>query len=84
LDSVIVVAPRFFTRLLPSPDYTPLGREVWGDTRIIIPFDSIGSSYRNVFTGETLTSVADGENSFLYAADALKTFPVALLASIKA
>lgn len=79
---MIVVAPRFFTRLLPSPDAPPLGREVWGDTRIVIHFDSIGSSYRNVFTGEPLTSVADGENSFLLVADVLKNFPVALLASI--
>jgi (1->4)-alpha-D-glucan 1-alpha-D-glucosylmutase len=81
MDSVIVVTPRFFTRLIPSPDSPPLGREVWGDTRIVIYFDSIGSSYRNVFTGETLTSTTDGENSFLHAADILNSFPVALLAN---
>ncbi len=81
-ETVIVVAPRFFTRLNGEADGLPLGREVWRDTHIIIPFDGPGSRYCNIFTDEIVASVPGGDMSVLNLADVLTSFPVALLARV--
>jgi len=79
-DTVIVVAPRFFTRLDGRADGMPLGGEIWRDTRLIIPSGSPGSRYSNIFTAETVASAPGEGSAVLYLADALASFPVALLA----
>ena len=49
-ETLLAVAPRFFTRLTGRPDGLPLGGEVWGDTRLVLPFETAGSaSLRNHF-----------------------------------
>jgi (1->4)-alpha-D-glucan 1-alpha-D-glucosylmutase len=82
LDAVVVVAPRFFTRLTGATDGLPLGSEVWGDTRIVTPFEAPGTRYRNIFTGEIVSSLSDDDGSVLNLADVLANFPVALLERI--
>jgi (1->4)-alpha-D-glucan 1-alpha-D-glucosylmutase len=77
--SVIVVAPRFFTRLVREPGELPLGQEVWQGTRIVLPPEAEGGRYRNVFTGEILASERQEGGGRLYLAEALADFPVALL-----
>jgi len=75
--SVLVVAPRFFTRLVRQPDGLPLGRELWQGTRVLLPAECQGERYRNVFTGATLEPKEGG--GFLPLGDLLADFPVALL-----
>ena len=82
MESVIVVASRFFTRLTGGRDGLPLGAEVWGDTRIIIPFEGPGTRYRNIFSGEIVSSLFEEDVSVLNLAEILKNFPVALLERI--
>ncbi len=79
MASVVVVAPRFFTRLAGGADSLPLGSEVWGDTRIVTPFEAPGTRYRNIFTGEILSSISEADVAVLKLADVLANFPVALL-----
>ncbi len=79
MQSALVVAPLFYTRLIGDADALPFGAEVWGDTRIVIPFDFPANRYRNIFTGEIVTSTSEGDASILYLADILGAFPVALL-----
>ena len=76
----MVVAPRLCCTLLRQDHGgLPLGPEVWGDTRIIQPFDTAASGYRNIFTGEVLApDLNDGQMS-LALKDILAIFPVALL-----
>jgi (1->4)-alpha-D-glucan 1-alpha-D-glucosylmutase len=81
-ETVIVVAPRFFTRLVGKADDLPLGGEVWRDTRVLVPLDGPGSTYRNIFTGEILASSSEEDVSVLYMADVLASFPVALLEKV--
>jgi (1->4)-alpha-D-glucan 1-alpha-D-glucosylmutase len=82
VESVIVVAPRFFTGLIEGAGGLPLGEEVWQDTRIIVPFDGAGNRYRNIFTGEIVSSASLGENTVLNVADILKVFPVGFLSKL--
>ena len=66
----VVIVPRWVSRLT---DDLPLGPDVWGDTRIALPFRS---PLTDLFTGRA--SATPGE---VRLADALADFPVALLIS---
>jgi len=79
LEAVVVVAPRFFTRLVSDASGLPLGEEAWGDTRIVAPCEISGSKYRNVFTGEIVSSITEDGVEVLKMAEVLASFPVALL-----
>lgn len=76
--SLLVVAPRFFTRLIGEPGELPLGGEVWRGTRILLPAEARAARYRNVFTGEVLAPEWQ-EGGALLLAELLASFPVALL-----
>jgi (1->4)-alpha-D-glucan 1-alpha-D-glucosylmutase len=70
-DHVVVVAPRWFTRL-KGPGGLPLGQDVWGDTAVSVAGLPAAPRYRNVFTGEPVDPT-------LALASVLATFPVAVL-----
>lgn len=72
-ETVIAVAPRFFTRL---------GTEAWGDTRLVVPFESAGRAYRNVLTGERVVTALRERRTVLPLTAVLADFPVALLEAV--
>ncbi len=75
----VVAVPRLFTQLVAGVDGLPLGREVWQNTRLLLPDFSPQSRLRNVFTGEILTvSEQEGQPALLLA-EVFGHFPVALL-----
>jgi (1->4)-alpha-D-glucan 1-alpha-D-glucosylmutase len=78
-SSILVAVPRFCSRLIRDSSGLPLGPEVWQDTRIIQPFDTAESCYRNVFTGELLNLNQQEDRLSLTVQDILAVFPVALL-----
>ena len=80
--TAIAVAPRFFTKLISENDGLPLGKEIWKDTFIVIPFADIGAKYRNVFTGEIATAASYKVATALFLSDILMNFPVALMEKI--
>ncbi|HKQ92001.1 MAG TPA: malto-oligosyltrehalose synthase [Blastocatellia bacterium] len=81
--TAIVIATRFFLRLTTG---TPIGREAWGDTAILMN-DEIAGCYRDVFTGRSVYTRkrpdghegGDEAGNELPAAEALAHLPVALL-----
>ncbi|WP_306533036.1 malto-oligosyltrehalose synthase [Geobacter sp.] len=78
-ETVIAVAPRFYTRLGVPSGGLPLGAEVWKDTRLLIPFEGAGRAYRNILTGErVVTALREGQTTLPFSA-VLANFPVALL-----
>jgi (1->4)-alpha-D-glucan 1-alpha-D-glucosylmutase len=77
--AVLVVAPRFFSRLIRDSSGLPLGSEIWQDTRILQPFATTESSYRNIFTGEVLKLEQQEGSLSLALRDILAIYPVALL-----
>jgi len=82
-NSVMVVAPRFYSRLIRESSGLPLGPEVWQDTRIIQSSDTAASCYRNVFTGEILNPDRQEAGPGLALRDILAVYPVALLERIE-
>ncbi|HAR94746.1 MAG TPA: malto-oligosyltrehalose synthase [Deltaproteobacteria bacterium] len=76
---VIACVPRLTAALLPDPTSPPLGAEVWGGTRLYVPFAEEGTTYRNIFTGTTiLLERREGELA-LPLGEIFGDFPVALL-----
>lgn len=76
--SVVVAVPRFLTRLVQH-GRPPLGEEVWHDSYVIIP----AGSYRNVFTGEVVSTKEGDGGSVLYASELFSDLPFALVESWK-
>jgi len=81
-SSILVVVPRFCSRLIRDSSGLPLGQDVWQDTRVIQPFDTATSCYRNVFTGEVLNLDQHEGRLSLALKDILSVYPVALLERI--
>jgi (1->4)-alpha-D-glucan 1-alpha-D-glucosylmutase len=77
--SFLVVVPRLCLRLIIDENGLPLGPEVWQETRLLLPPDSGGSSYRNIFTGEILQPLHAAEGASLALQEILSVYPVALL-----
>ncbi len=77
--AVLAVVPRLVHRLSEGGTRVPLGIEVWGDTRIILPRDLPEERYLNVFTGRSAPVEADS----LLAGELFEDFPVCLLESAR-
>jgi (1->4)-alpha-D-glucan 1-alpha-D-glucosylmutase len=74
--AAVTVIPRLLARR--GVDAVPLGIEYWADTRLELPA-ALGGRFTNVLTGERLQTVPADGGAGLPLADALATFPVALL-----
>jgi (1->4)-alpha-D-glucan 1-alpha-D-glucosylmutase len=82
-DEVIVIAGRWFARLLDGADRQPLGESVWGQTVIVLPDQSGHVRYRNVLTNEQVAAVTGEHRTVLHSADVFNIFPLALLVKEK-
>jgi len=79
-QSLLVIAPRLYRRLLGDEGRLPLGDAVWSETLIELPREERSRvSFRNVLDGAQLMPVRQGESVGVLAAHALAEFPVALL-----
>ena len=80
---VLIVVPRFLTRLIQSVDVMPLGRQVWGESSIVIPKEIAGNKFRNIFTEETVRVVEQDAKRVLTLGEVFANFSVAMLESIE-
>jgi (1->4)-alpha-D-glucan 1-alpha-D-glucosylmutase len=74
--AALVVVPRLCGGLDVPDEGWPIGPGVWQDTRLMLPPALAGRSFRNVFTGASLS--ADVAGLSVEAAEAISSFPVAL------
>jgi (1->4)-alpha-D-glucan 1-alpha-D-glucosylmutase len=77
----VTIAPRLYLRLLgPEREEPPLGESAWGDTVIELPKE-YGESVqlKNLLDGRTVATAKAGSRVTVTLADALLSFPVALL-----
>ena len=80
-EVAITVAPRLYAKITPAEGSLLPAQEAWHDTYILLPDDLAGVTYRNVLTGETITTHEHDGRPSLDAGRLLRNFPVALLAS---
>ncbi|TVM00073.1 MAG: malto-oligosyltrehalose synthase [Candidatus Brocadia sp. WS118] len=76
---LLIVVPRFFTRLIQQPDVLPLGKDVWKDSYIILSHEETEKKYQNIFSGEIATTIRHKEAIVLYLSEIFTHFPVALM-----
>jgi (1->4)-alpha-D-glucan 1-alpha-D-glucosylmutase len=76
---VIVAVPRLVVGLTRKELVDPIGQEVWGDTRLLLPDAEPGTRYRDIFTGETIKVSASADGANLPMAEIFAAFPFALL-----
>jgi (1->4)-alpha-D-glucan 1-alpha-D-glucosylmutase len=76
----IAIAPRFSSEFSALEKF-PVGARIWHDSYVAIP-DDAPVLWRNVITGEPVTAAVADERKAIYVSDALKSCPVALLASV--
>ncbi|MDP2968232.1 MAG: malto-oligosyltrehalose synthase [Deltaproteobacteria bacterium] len=79
---VLVVVPRFLTGLMKSFDEVPLGKQVWGNSRIVIPDEISGDQFRNIFTNEMIEAEIEEGEKVLTLSKVFANFPVAMLEKI--
>jgi (1->4)-alpha-D-glucan 1-alpha-D-glucosylmutase len=79
-QSLIVLAPRLYRRLLDDPARLPLGAEVWQDTVVELPREERSRRlFRGVVDGALIEPVRHGNAMAVSVAQALAAFPVAML-----
>jgi (1->4)-alpha-D-glucan 1-alpha-D-glucosylmutase len=81
---VVVIAPRLIAGLVGLGGQPPVGREVWGDTRLLLPKGLAEGRFVNLLTGEFLPAGDGLETPVLPVATALASFPVAVLEHVAA
>lgn len=79
--AVVVAVPRLVAGLVREADTVPVGSPVWDDTVVRLPLPS-PAGYRNVLTGDTMTSKEEAGRQVLRVADVFGDCPVALLERI--
>ncbi len=77
--TAVIVVPRLMAGLTDNGARLPLGREVWGDTWVMLPRDLPGGPYIDLFTGLEAEMVPADGGTALPVAKLLAEFPVALL-----
>ena len=76
----VVIAPRLVSAFMgQEADILPLGRDLWGETQVILPEAARADCWRNVLTDEIITAQAQPERRLLDLAEVFATLPFALL-----
>jgi (1->4)-alpha-D-glucan 1-alpha-D-glucosylmutase len=84
-QTVITCVPRLVASLMPDASGPPIGRAVWADTAIEVPFDRQTGRppvFADALTGATIAAEERDGRFTIASAAALEHFPVALLAAI--
>jgi len=78
-QAVVAVVPRLVAGLMPDGKTPPIGSDVWGDAWVTVPSWRSASRYRNIFTGEVLSTTATDDRQTLPLAQIVSEFPVGLI-----
>jgi (1->4)-alpha-D-glucan 1-alpha-D-glucosylmutase len=77
--AVIVVAPRFTASLLVQQHPFPVGRDRWKTSRVLLPPELTGRTFRHLLTGAEITPVVTDSQSWMFAGQLFATLPVAVV-----
>jgi (1->4)-alpha-D-glucan 1-alpha-D-glucosylmutase len=78
-EVVLVIVPRLVVRLAGGIERPPLGPEVWGETRLLLPPPLASRRYLNIFTQAVLKPDGAKVTSDWLLGSVLEEFPVAFL-----
>ncbi len=78
-ERTIIAVPRFFASLIREPRGFPVGKEVWGESRLVVAIADQGARYRNIFTDEIVSAEEYNDATALRLSEVFSHFPVALI-----
>jgi (1->4)-alpha-D-glucan 1-alpha-D-glucosylmutase len=79
-QTVLAVAPRLVARLMGDEGtIPPVGRAVWGDTKLLLPDMALAPRWRNLLTDRTLAAQTADDRPVLDLAEVFQDLPLALL-----
>jgi (1->4)-alpha-D-glucan 1-alpha-D-glucosylmutase len=76
--ALITIVPRLTSRLTDTEHPLPIG-ERWKTSRVLLPASLASRTFREVFTGSTMTPERGTDGPWIFAGQALRTLPVAVL-----
>ena len=79
---VLVVAPRLVAPLVSEVSPVPLGGDAWQTSRILLPPELAGHTFRDEFTGADIAPASAGQESWLFAGQTFERVPVGLLRNV--
>jgi (1->4)-alpha-D-glucan 1-alpha-D-glucosylmutase len=79
---VIVVAPRLVAPLMTNGHAAPVGGDAWKTSRVFLPPELGGLTYRHEITGAEVQPTSAGDGAWLFAGQLFETVPVAVLRAI--
>jgi (1->4)-alpha-D-glucan 1-alpha-D-glucosylmutase len=79
---VFVIVPRFLTHLIRDTDEMPLGEHVWEESWVVLPKETNGGTFRNLFTDEIIEKVERNGEGRLPLGKIFASFPVATLEKV--
>jgi len=77
----LVAAPRLMVGIVPAAGALPVGKSVWGDTKILLPTQAGQVRFRNIFTEQTIAFDPGSPASGILLARLFDPFPFALCIS---
>ena len=80
--TVLVLAGRFFAQL-EAHAHTPVGDETWGDAELVLRKQLPSGTYRDAFTGKTVSPVRRDGAVVLPVAEAFSHLPIAMLVNVE-
>ncbi|MBA2304493.1 MAG: malto-oligosyltrehalose synthase [Acidobacteria bacterium] len=79
--AVLVMAPRLCSGLL-SNEQMPLGGDTWKTSRVMLPGNLRGRTFRDTFTGAEIRPTVTGDDGWIFLGQAFEKLPVAMLEAI--
>jgi (1->4)-alpha-D-glucan 1-alpha-D-glucosylmutase len=76
--AVLFAAPRLATRLIAAVGL-PIGGAAWKTSRVLLPPELAGHSFRHVVTGSEVRPTSTNSHSWLFAGEIFETVPVGML-----
>jgi (1->4)-alpha-D-glucan 1-alpha-D-glucosylmutase len=81
-DAVVIAAPRLVAPLVPDPATLPLGGAAWKTSRIILPPQLAGRTFRHEITGAVVKPVTTETQAWIFVGQIFETVPIAILRAI--
>ncbi len=82
LEAVIFAVPRLSSALTSGGTVPPVGG-CWKTSRIMVPADLAGYTFRHELTGAEIRPARAGEDSWIFLGEAFETAPVAILRAVR-
>ena len=78
-EAVLIVAPRLVAPIISPEHPLPVGGEVWKTSRVLLPAELAGRTFRHAVTGAELTPTTAGDDAWLFAGQIFEVIPVGIL-----